>query len=103
MLSSDYEGMPNALLEAFVLGVPCISTNCPCGGPQKIITNNVNGLLVEINNRKELVNAINKVIENDELAEQFSMNANELRWLYKNEDICKEWEEFINKIGENCR
>lgn len=31
VMTSDYEGMPNSLLEAFVLGVPCISTDCPCG------------------------------------------------------------------------
>ena len=43
VLSSDYEGMPNALMEAMALGLPCIATNCSGGGPKTLITNEVNG------------------------------------------------------------
>jgi len=37
VLSSNYEGLPNALMEAMVMNIPCISTNCPCGGPKMLL------------------------------------------------------------------
>ena len=37
VLSSDFEGMPNSLMEAMALKIPCISTDCPCGGPRMLL------------------------------------------------------------------
>lgn len=61
ILSSNYEGMPNALLEAMAVGLPCISTNCPTG-PADIIDNDVNGKLIKVNDVDGLVKAIEEYI-----------------------------------------
>jgi glycosyltransferase involved in cell wall biosynthesis len=45
LMTSDYEGMPNALIEAMVVGLPCISTDCRTG-PKDMIDDSVNGYLV---------------------------------------------------------
>ena len=57
VLTSNFEGMPNTLLEAMAVGIPCISTNCPTG-PSDIIKDKENGFLVEVNNVNQLANRI---------------------------------------------
>ena len=65
VLSSFFEGMPNALIEAMAAGVPCVSTDCPTG-PSDLIENNKNGILVPVDDRESMANAI-KTIYNKEV------------------------------------
>jgi len=59
ILSSKYEGLPNVLLEATVLGKFIISTNCPTG-PKEILSNGKGGDLYQIGDYKELASKIEK-------------------------------------------
>ena len=63
ILSSNYEGMPNALMEAMAVGLPCISTDCPTG-PSDLIQNKENGILIKSNEVGELASAIHYCVEN---------------------------------------
>ena len=98
VLSSDHEGMPNGLLEAMALGIPCISTDCPIGGPRMLIEDGKNGILVGVNNREELTLALKKVLDNKNLCEEFSMKAQKTVEKYYPDKICEEWKEFIFKV-----
>lgn len=95
VLSSDYEGMPNALMEAMALGLPVISTDCPCGGPKFLIKNNINGILVPINDEEKMKIAIENILSDKEFSNKLSINANKISVDLNPKEINKKWGEFI--------
>ena len=62
IMSSDYEGLPNALIEAMCVGLPCVSTNCRTG-PKDLIDDGENGFLVPVGDTKAMAEAIIKIAE----------------------------------------
>ena len=95
VLSSNYEGMPNALIEAMCLGLPVVSTKV--SGATDLIVNHENGILTEIDNQKELEAAMIELIENPELAEKLAKNAVELNNDLELNKIMNQWIHFIKK------
>ncbi|MCA4790337.1 glycosyltransferase family 4 protein [Acinetobacter towneri] len=73
VLPSYREGMPKVLLEAQALGRPIVTTDVP--GCREAIENGKTGFLVEVKNAQSLADAIEKLINNDELCLEFSQNA----------------------------
>ena len=98
VLSSDYEGMPNALIEAMVLGIPCISTNCPCGGSALLIEENKSGLLVPVGDEAALSQAMQSMLEDRQHAEEMGQNARKIKEAVNPEHISKEWMDYITEI-----
>ncbi len=78
VLSSDYEGIPNSLIEAMSVGVPTISTDCTPGGPAFLTANGERGLLVPVHDVDAMANAIVFYIENPELANTYGKNGMEI-------------------------
>ncbi len=73
VLSSRYEGLPMVILEAMANRLPCIAFDCQCG-PSDIITNKVDGILVEAGNVDQLSNEIINLIEDENLRQVLSSN-----------------------------
>ena len=94
VLSSIYEGMPNALMEAMAVGTACVSTDCPFG-PSELIVDGVNGLLVPVGDENALANAVIKVIENDDLRLKLSQNAKKILETNSVEIIAEKYYQFI--------
>ena len=82
VLSSDYEGISNAMLEALAVGVPVIATDCPVGGSRTYIKNEYNGLLIPVGNREMLTNAMKRLAEDNALAESVSINGAKIKEEY---------------------
>ena len=101
VLSSDYEGMPNALMEAMTAGIPCISTDCPCGGPRELIEEGENGWLVPVGDSQTLAGKISYVFEHSDMAEKAGSAAEEQMKEYKAEKIARKWEEYLEQVFQS--
>lgn len=93
VLSSDYEGLSNALLEAMMMGIPCISTNC--AGSDEYIQNGYNGLLTDIGDRVALADAMEYMITHLDAANQMGEHAKEMSKSFAKPSIIKQWTDII--------
>lgn len=73
VMPSRWEGMPNALLEAMSVGLPCIATRV--SGSEDIVENGVNGLLVEPEQPEELAQALQRIIGDADFAQELAKQA----------------------------
>jgi len=108
ILSSRYEGFPNVLLEALEQSLSIISTDCK-SGPREILAPSTNyqnileqgleiaenGVLVPVNNPKQMKNAMELIIENKQLRDQFCQKA---KARVKSFDVKEITQQFINTI-----
>ncbi len=96
--SSDYEGMPNSLLEAMAMGMPVVSTDCPCGGPKAVIKEGENGFLIPVGDEDALADRINRLIEDKELAKRFGENARKIEDIASVDAIFRQWRDYLDKV-----
>jgi GalNAc-alpha-(1->4)-GalNAc-alpha-(1->3)-diNAcBac-PP-undecaprenol alpha-1,4-N-acetyl-D-galactosaminyltransferase len=97
VLTSEFEGFPNALCEAMANGCACISYDCATG-PSEIIENESNGILVAPGKQEEFAQQLNSLMHNEATINRFSKAAYHLREVLDEERIMQQWEQLINKI-----
>lgn len=98
--TSDWEGLPNALMEAMALGLPIVATDCPCGGPATIMTNEVDGLLIPIKDEQALVDGINRLIEDPDLAARLGAKARKIADRANGQAVYEQWRDYIEELCE---
>ena len=98
VLSSDYEGMPNALMEAMALGVPCISTDCSPGGARDLIDEGVNGWITPIKDVDSLADRMAFVLSHLDIAEEVATNAMKITSTHTDESVFAMWDQFISRV-----
>ena len=99
VLPSKIEGMPNALIEAMVMGMACISTDCPCGGPRDLIAaDETNGVLVPVDNSDAMAMALKRLITNDPLRQSMGDNARKIITTLHPDTVNKQWKNYIENV-----
>lgn len=94
VLSSRHEGMPNALMEAMAVGLPCVSTDCP-NGPAELIEDGVNGSLVPVGDPASLAAAIARMADDPFFAKQCGENARHILETHSIENIVNQYLDFF--------
>lgn len=95
VLSSDYEGISNSLMEAMALGLPCVSTDCPIGGSALCIQNGENGLLVPLGDAEAFQKAMERIAGEEEFSAKLGKNAVSVRDIFAEENISRQWKDFL--------
>jgi glycosyltransferase involved in cell wall biosynthesis len=96
-LPSDTEGMPNALIEAMALGLPCVATDCPGGGPGSLIRDGVNGFLCRVGDVEDMEAKIRLLLSDPALCRRMGKEAAKIKEDCSREKICSQWREWIEK------
>ena len=97
VLSSDYEGMPNALMEAMALGLPCVSTDCPCGGPRALFGEDLKEWLVPVGDDKMMGEKIEKLLKDEDMLKKVGNLMRKRAELFKPSVIIERWENFTGR------
>ncbi len=93
VLPSDFEGLSNALLEAMMMGLPCIATNC--AGCDEVIRNGENGLLIPVGDQRALEKALEQMIADPVFAVRLGDTAKADSVQFAVNEVIEKWRKAI--------
>lgn len=102
VVSSQYEGLSNVLIESLAVGTPVVSFDC-FAGPNEIIDHEINGLLVPNQDQQALTQAINRMVEDTNLYQKCKRNAAGSITHFELEHIGQQWLHFLNLNSHSCK
>lgn len=97
VLSSRFEGFPNALCEAMVAERPVISFDCP-SGPSEIIRDGQNGVLLPPEDVPRLSRALDRMMSDGPLRERLGRQAATITGRYGVESVMKTWDRLLAEL-----
>jgi glycosyltransferase involved in cell wall biosynthesis len=97
VVSSRFEGLSMAMLEAVACGLPIVSFACPCG-PRDVITNGVDGLLVEKEDVRGLAYSLVKVMSSSDLRKKMSEAIQKKAETFRIEHVAAQWKQLFESL-----
>lgn len=98
VLSSNFEGMPNAVAEAFASGAVVVSTDCPSGGARMLVRDGETGLLVPVRDAEKMAAAMLRILQDGELEEGLRARAYEFSKTLYPARINHMWQQYIEDV-----
>jgi glycosyltransferase involved in cell wall biosynthesis len=102
LMTSDYEGIPNSLLEAMAMGYAAVACDCPAGGCRLLIENDYNGILLSGNKPDMIADALARLAEDASLRRRLGENAKKVRETFSMNRIGGMWLQLVT-MGEEIR
>lgn len=95
VLTSNFEGLSNAMLEALAIGIPTICTDCPPGGAREYITDGANGFLVPVGDVAALAEKMERLVSDPALCQKMFWQATQVRQRLKSDRVLAQWEQAL--------
>ena len=95
VMASKYEGLPNSLIEALCLGLPCITTDFGGGGARELIENGKSGLVVPVGDEDAMADAMCRLMGDPDFAESLGKEARRTRQRFDAESTALRWLDFL--------
>ena len=98
-LSSNYEGMSNALIEAICVGLPVITTKV--AGTEELIKEGTNGNVVEIGDIEAMAIAMRNILSDEEKMKRYGSANKDMASIFKTDSIIEQWEKTTENVINN--
>jgi len=97
VLSSRFEGFGLVLVEAMACGLPVVSFDCPAG-PDEIITDGVDGLLVPSGDVHALAGKLMTLMSDEDLRKRLGQQARQSVRRYEMAAIATQWKDLFDQL-----